>query len=217
MGIALHKKKLKKKDTNLIWALNNLESKEIAKHFKKGDRDTIEIVNKAAEICGKAVFSILNLLNPEIVFFGGGFVRGVGDIFLRPVREEVKKCMNAVYSMGENNIPIKVGKLDNPILVGACKMVVDNTSGIKEYSKSSIINTIMEGLNERDKKRLLSFYQNDEYVDISKDPRNDFHENHLRRLRNRGLIQTENDQAFRLSKTAKITKIGKIVLEEIMQ
>jgi glucokinase len=200
--------------TDLIWSEDNLGSNDIAYYFKIGDPDAVEIVNDAATLCGKAVFTLLNLLNPDIIFFAGGFVRQLGDIFLEPVRVEAKKCMNAVYSLGDKHIPIVVGELDNPILVGACKMVIDNTVELKEYSKELIIETLVDGLSEVDFKRLYEFYKAEIPIPISKDPQSDFFETNLRVLRNRGLIRTEDGQSFRRSRTAKITDIGRIVVSE---
>jgi glucokinase len=216
MARDLHRTKSSKGMDNLIWEERNLGSNELAHYFESGDEDAIEVVNNAARICGKAVFSILNLLNPDIIFFGGGFVRQLGDVFLEPVREEAQKCMNAVYSLGEKNIPIEVGVLDNPILVGACKMVIDNTIGRKEHSRSSIIDAIIGGLEESHLKLLHSFFQTGMPIPISKDPRSDFHEDRLRELRNRGLIRTSEGQSFRRSANVQITELGRFIAEETM-
>ena len=214
MGRDLHRRKLNKGDVSLIWEERNLGSNEIADHFKSGDPDAMEVVNTAAKVCGKAVFSILNLLNPAIIFFAGGFVRQLGDVFLEPVRAEAKKCMNAVYSMGAKDIPIKIGSLDNPILVGACKMIIDGTKGAKEHSKRKILESIIEDLNEADYVLLRAFYHTGKPILISKDPKNDFFEERLRKLRNAGLIQSVGNQSFRKSRHVQITKLGKIIVEE---
>jgi hypothetical protein len=213
MGRQLHKRKSDKGDDRLIWHEHNMGSNEIADHYKNGDVDAVELVNEAAKICGKAVFSILNLLNPEIIFFGGGFMRQIGEVFLIPVREEAKKCMNAVYSLGDKGIPIKVGALDNPILVGACKMAIDGTTGVREHPKSAILAAVVEGLNEEDFRLLRSFYESEKIL-ISKDPKSDFFEDRLRVLRNRGLIQSVGNRSFRKSTHVQITPLGKIIIEE---
>ncbi len=78
---------------------DTLLSNEIAEHYKAGDLDALAVVTRAAEFCGKAVFTLLNLFNPEIIVFNGGFVFQLGDRFLEPVHQEAAKCMNAVYSV----------------------------------------------------------------------------------------------------------------------
>jgi glucokinase len=208
----LHEKKSERNATNLIWDEKNLGSNEIADYFKRGDVETVEAVNEAAKICGKAVFSILNLLNPDIILFGGGFVRQLGDAFLKPVREEAKKCMNAVYSIGEKAIPIEVGLLDNPILVGACKMAIDNTTE-KEDAKDPITDALVDGLEKKDLELLYSFYEQKMPILISRDSGSSFHEDQLRVLRNRGLIQTVGGQSFKNSNHVQITALGKIIVE----
>jgi predicted NBD/HSP70 family sugar kinase len=56
---------------------------------------------EASQICGKAVSSIMNVFNPDIVFFGGKFMRQLKDLFLEPIRNEASKSMNGDYSLGE--------------------------------------------------------------------------------------------------------------------
>ena len=74
MARDLHKKKLAQGLDNMMWAEETLQSNEIAWYYKNGDADALAVVHGAAEVCGKAVFSILNLFNPEIIVFNGGFV-----------------------------------------------------------------------------------------------------------------------------------------------
>ena len=214
MARQIEKTKKEKGDHNLLWKEINLGSNEIADHFRDGDEDTRKVVQRAGELCGKAVFSILNLLNPEIIFFGGGFVKQLGDEFLEPVREEAKKCMNAVYSFGENEIPIVLGVLDNPMLVGACKMINDMQRSTSLTIPVSVSGGVTEGLIEHDFEILRSLYTVKRPKRISKNPRSDFHEDKLRKLRNRGLIRTEGDQPFRMSKTVEITQIGIRIMED---
>ena len=178
------------------------------------DVDAVEVVNRAAGFCGKAVFSILNLFNPEIIVFSGGFVRQIGDRFLEPVRAEARKCMNAVYSLDEKEIPIVLGELDNPMLVGACKMAMEGHVGRKEHDKGQVMTALVSGLTESDLVLLESFYRDDAPILISKKPDSDYYEDRLRPLRNRGLVQTDGDQSLRKSRYVRITELGRLVVEE---
>jgi glucokinase len=101
MARDLARRKADRGTRNRRWLARNLGSNEIADHYQRGDADAIQVVERAAGFCGKAVFSILNLFNPDIIVFGGGFVQQLGDRFLVPVRAEARKCMNAVYSLDE--------------------------------------------------------------------------------------------------------------------
>lgn len=210
----LHRKKAGRGLTGLIWEERNLGSNEIAHYFLNGDEDTVEVVRNASRICGKAVFSLLNLLNPEIILFGGGFVHQLGDVFLQSVREEAAKCMNAVYSAGGKEIPIVVGSLENPNLLGGCKMVVEATTQRREHPKSFILEATSSGLDENDLELLRTIYQAQAPLPISSNPRSDFSEIRLRPLRDRGLIQTVGGESFRKSRAVQITRLGVIVVEE---
>ena len=55
-----------------------------------GDPLARRLVQEAAEHLGVAIASMLNLMNPAKVIFGGGLTR-VGDLLLEPLRETVKR------------------------------------------------------------------------------------------------------------------------------
>lgn len=55
-----------------------------------GDPLSRRLVHEAAEHLGVAIASMLNLMNPAKVIFGGGLTR-VGDLLLEPLRETVKR------------------------------------------------------------------------------------------------------------------------------
>jgi len=201
----------------MLWEQDTLLSNEIAMYYRDGDADAVAVVNRAAEICGKAVFSILNLFNPEIIVFNGGFVQQLGDIFLVPVREEAEKCMNAVYSVGDNRIPIVVGELANPVLVGALKMAIEGSGGKVRRSKQQVLAALSEGLQAHDRAVLNEMYREGKPVAINKHPDGPYYKNKLRQLRNQGLIRTRGGQSFRNSDAVELTELGKIVVEETLR
>ena len=55
-----------------------------------GDPLARRLVNEAAEHLGVAIASMLNLMNPSKVIFGGGLTR-VGELLLSPLRETIKR------------------------------------------------------------------------------------------------------------------------------
>lgn len=214
MARDLRKRKRDRGFQDRIWAEKNLLSNEIAKFYSYGDADAVAVVNRAAEICGKAVFSLLNLFNPEIIIFNGGFVQQLGEVFLGPVREEAKKCMNAVYSLGDKHIPIVLGNLRNPVLFGACKMAIDRSTGKVEHSKDEILSIIAAGLGEDDWVLLRELYRYGGPVPITGHPDSDYSKSKLRNLRNRGLVSTGPGPSFRYSDEVRITNLGKVIVEQ---
>jgi predicted NBD/HSP70 family sugar kinase len=213
MARDLHMRKAAAGVEDMIWAENNLLSNEIAYHYLAGDADAVAVVNQAGQICGKAIFTILNLFNPDIIVFSGGFVYQLGKRFLDPVLREAEKCMNAVYSLDDKRIPIVIGALPNPVLYGACKMAVERSGGKVEHHKREIIFAIADGLTDRERRILREMYRHGGPVPLSKHPGADYNEDRLRRLRNRGLLQTDGD-SFRRSTDVRLTTLGRILVEE---
>jgi glucokinase len=216
MARDLSKRKRVAGSTDRLWAENNLLSNQIAAYYRQGDADAVTIVNRAAEICGKAVFTLLNLFNPEIIVFNGGFVQQLGEVFLSPIREEANKCMNAVYSLGDNRIPIVLGELPNPVLYGACKMAVEGSGGKVQRTREEILSSLCADLREDDFSLLKEIYSHGKPVPTTDHSGSDFTKDKLRLLRNRGLISTERGLSFGNSEGVKITELGRIVVEEVM-
>jgi glucokinase len=217
MARDLHRSKWEQGLRNRLWEEASLGSNEIAYYYKMGDADAVAVVTRAAEVCGKAVFSILNLFNPEIIVFNGGFVQQLGDAFLEPIRSEANKCMNAVYSLDENRIPIEMGVLRNPVLVGACKIAMEGVSGAKEYTKKQILSALTDELSEDDLGLLHDLYDHGAEAPIGGHPESAIYKERLRSLRDRGLIRTETGQALSKSTSVRITDLGRIVIKEARQ
>ena len=212
----------RKKDhdpSDIRWEERNLGSAELADYYAAGDADAIAVVTEAAKVWGRAVRTLLNVLNPDMVFFGGGFIRQlgdkVGDAFLEPVRDEAKKCMNSVYELKGKKVPITLGSLDNPMLAGACLFAI---RGGEDGSRPTNINELISPpLDEDEVKVLRSVYNHDpQPTRISRDPINSFYEHKLRGLRNRGLIETIDSPSFKNAHFIKITKLGKGLVEQIV-
>lgn len=218
MARDLRARKLRRGDTDLRFEERNLGTNDIVHLYEIGDPDAIDVVDNAARICGKAVFSILNAFNPEIILFSGGFIeqladKQLGEVFLKPVLKEAEKCMDAVYGSGDKKVPIRIGSLDNAMLVGACKMLVDSTAETTRRDRVQILAAAVGRLGGRDLQLLRSLYREPTGWPISKNPGSDFHEDSLRALRNHGLIQTDG-QSFRRSTKVQVTELGRFVVEE---
>jgi predicted NBD/HSP70 family sugar kinase len=212
----VHVRKRLKNASDVRWNENNLGSAELADLVGAGDPDAVEVVQGAMRLWGKAVFTLLNILNPDIVFFGGGFVRQLSDRmggnFLEPVQLEAAKCMNSVYEFKGRKVPIVPGELDNPMLSGACLLAMRGSRA--RGTRADVIAAAVSGLAERDFRVLRSIYDYAQPTLISQDPRSDYHEDMLRKLRDRGLIATVNGLSFRRSAHVTTTALGRIVVED---
>ena len=215
----LSRRKQRSDPDDIRWELKNLGSAELADYYADGDRDAVDVVTEAVKWWGKAVRNLLNILNPDIVFFGGGFVRQlgdrVGDAFLQPVKEEAGKCMNSIYALEGESIPIVLGELENPMLIGACLLALRRSRG--SDVTIDIIGSTRNSLSLGEANTLRSIYNYEpRQTRISRDPASDFHEDRLRRLRNLGLIETVKNLSFKRAEFVKITALGRAVAEDIV-
>lgn len=204
-------------DSDLRWEERNLGSAELADYVAAGDPDAITVLEEAAKVWGKAVFTLLNVLNPDMIFFGGGFLRQLGDrlgeAVLDPVRAEAEKCMNSIYEFQGRKVPIVLGQLDNPMLLGACRLAISRDK--RHISKRDFSNAAASDVSKYELEILRSICRrHPQPTRISADPDSDFYGDKLRRLRNRGLIVTVGEQSFRRSEYVEITALGRLVIED---
>ncbi len=100
-----------------------LRSSVIKEALEKGDECMIEALDIAAKYLGIAVASTLNILNPEMVVFGGGLVEALGDDFVQKIHSFVYR-----YSVPHalDNCSFKLSVLgDDACLYGALTLVED--------------------------------------------------------------------------------------------
>ncbi|MCX6327321.1 MAG: ROK family transcriptional regulator [Bacteroidia bacterium] len=107
--------KLCKNDPNLI------DAKLIFEAARSGDKDANEILETVTNYLGIGIASLVNLLDPEVIFMGGG-VSSNGDIFFEPLIKAIQK-----YLISRNRIlDIKpVTFADYATLIGAFSLVVN--------------------------------------------------------------------------------------------
>jgi len=65
-------------------------ARDIDAAAKAGDATAREVMEATGRYLGIAAANMINVLNPEMIVFGGG-VTAAGDILLDPIREEAKK------------------------------------------------------------------------------------------------------------------------------
>ncbi len=68
-----------------------LTSGVLAQAFRQGDPLVTEVVGQAQWYMGLLTASIVNLIDPEMVVFGGGMVEAMGEEFLTPIRHAARQ------------------------------------------------------------------------------------------------------------------------------
>jgi len=103
-----------------------LRSSTIKEVLEKGDACMTEAVEIAAKYLGVAVASTLNILNPEMVVFGGGLVEALESDFVNKIKTYV-----SLYSVphATDNCTFQISTLgDDACLFGALTLVEDRMS-----------------------------------------------------------------------------------------
>jgi glucokinase len=95
----------------------------LAKSIKGGDKKVEEVVCARARMAGIAISNMVDFLNPNMVVLGGGLVDALPTLFLKEVREGIRKHATAEAQKGLN---ITVSKLkDHVVTAGAARMAWD--------------------------------------------------------------------------------------------
>ncbi len=95
-----------------------LTSGTLAKALRRGDPLVTEVVARAQWYLGLHAASIVNLLDPEMIVYGGGVVEALGDEFLAPIRTIARQYY--LQSLGAERIQLVVGALgDRAGVLGA--------------------------------------------------------------------------------------------------
>ncbi len=94
-----------------------IKSDQIKQAYDAKDELAVEVVEKAAGYIGIASASLINILNPELIIFGGGVMESMGDELIPLIKKSAKG-----YTMPKllEACEIKTAKLgDNAGLYGA--------------------------------------------------------------------------------------------------
>jgi glucokinase len=98
--------------------INRLTSGVLAKAWRQGDPLVIEIVTKVQWYLGLLAASIVNLIDPQMVIFGGGVVEALGEEFLAPIRVTARQYF--IQQAGADQVQIVAARLgDNAGVLGA--------------------------------------------------------------------------------------------------
>lgn len=103
--------------------LNKLDSYHIFSEAKKGDKVAMEIVDCFCDNLAHGIGTLLNIINPEIIIFGGG-VSKAGDIIIKGIEKHLYKY---ALKMTIDNLKFAFGQLEeNAGIKGAAALIMQN-------------------------------------------------------------------------------------------
>jgi glucokinase len=115
LGIAAGRKSVVAK---LVREKGRLTSGVIARALRDGDPLTVEVIRRAQWYLGLLTASIVNLIDPEMIVFGGGVVEALGREFLPPIRVTARQYY--IQQAGAERVRIVSAKLgDHAGVLGA--------------------------------------------------------------------------------------------------
>ena len=102
----------------LIKEKGRLTSGLLARALRKGDPLVTEVMGRAQWYLGLLAASIVNLIDPEMIVFGGGVVEALGKGFLRPIRVTARQ--HYIQQAGADRVRIVAARLgDHAGVLGA--------------------------------------------------------------------------------------------------
>ncbi len=94
-----------------------ITSGDIKECYEAGDKVVKKIVHRASEYIGAGIGSLVNVLSPEYIVFGGGVVEALGEGFIRRLEKEIAR--NA-FEFSMKNVKIVKAQLgDDAGITGA--------------------------------------------------------------------------------------------------
>jgi len=98
-----------------------LTSGVLAQAMREGDPLVSEVMTRAQWYLGLLTASIVNLVDPEMIVFGGGLIEALGDAFLDPIRVTARQ--HFLQQAGADRVRIVTAKLgDNAGVLGAAAL-----------------------------------------------------------------------------------------------
>lgn len=98
-----------------------LTSGVLAQAMREGDPLVSEVVARAQWHLGLLTASIVNLVDPELIVFGGGLIEALGDEFLQPIRITARQYF--IQQAGADQVRIVATKLgDHAVVLGAAAL-----------------------------------------------------------------------------------------------
>lgn len=99
-----------------------LTSGLLAAAARQGDLLVVEVLGRAQWYLGLLTAAVVNLVDPEMVVFGGGLVEALGDEFLEPIRVTARQYF--IQQAGADRVQIVPARLgDHAGVLGAAMLV----------------------------------------------------------------------------------------------
>ncbi len=103
---------------NDIFKHNENKSLAIKQAYMSGDTDAVSIIDEAFTSLGTGLVSLINVINPEMIVFGGGLAEALGDIIIARSSEVVRnQAMPGTFEK-VSIVCTELGE-DAPVLGGA--------------------------------------------------------------------------------------------------
>lgn len=101
--------------------ISRIRSSVLAAAIEKGDKAIEEIVRRAADLVGRGIGSLINILAPDLIVLGGGLVEALPKLYLDSVREGIRR--NVLPSLADCH-KLKIAELgDLATSVGAAALI----------------------------------------------------------------------------------------------
>lgn len=106
-----------------------LTSGILAKAYRRGDPLVTEVVGRAQWYLGLLTASIVNMIDPEAVVFGGGVVEALDEAFLAPIRVTARQ--HYIQRIDADKVRIDPAELgDHAVAIGAAVLVGQRGAGL---------------------------------------------------------------------------------------
>jgi glucokinase len=110
--------------------IGRLGSGVLAQAWRRHDPLVVEILTRAQWYLGLLAASIVNLIDPEMVVFGGGVVEAMGEEFLAPIRVTTRQYM--ILQAGAERVRIVAAELgDDAGVLGAAVLARQQSAKIQ--------------------------------------------------------------------------------------
>ena len=101
--------------------INAIDAKLVFEAARAGDKHANKIVESVTNYLGIGIASLVNLLDPEVIFVGGG-ISANGDIFIKPLKKTIQ---NFLISRNRELDIKRVTFSDYATLTGAFSLIVE--------------------------------------------------------------------------------------------
>ncbi|RYG70063.1 ROK family protein [bacterium] len=101
--------------------LERIRSGALKEALKKGDPLVIDVMRRASYLLGLATASVLHVVDPEVIVFGGGVIEACGKWMMPDIEKTVKKV--AMAGTGRRLMIVQSSLGDDAILLGGLALL----------------------------------------------------------------------------------------------